>query len=252
MNFDPVVLIWLVIRYFRCFVFVQEHSHFKGYRGIIEYFKFMDMEEHVLGTFRQVARNIITYLQRIRSMPAEDNHGNITWELPSSLILGTDALRSMVSSDELHRYLGLRFIAEDIQSKISSNVLNSIGVSRISVDQLIELAKAILNNYNNRYLPKDDTSIDQASKAVIRNSNELHRWIGQWFAVLFTTLQEDCDYSEETMETIRALKLFALCDGSLVSLQDEVVFFAVDSNAKSRKGMILIRKSSVYWREQNL
>ena len=45
------------------------HPHFTGLQGIISYFRFMDLEDHVLGDFKQVAHNVIKCLQRKPCVP---------------------------------------------------------------------------------------------------------------------------------------------------------------------------------------
>ena len=52
--------------------------------------------------------------------------------------------------------------------------------------------------------------------------------------VVYKSMQENCDYSEKTLDLIKSLKIFALCDGSLVSLNERIVFFPVE-NVKGPK-----------------
>lgn len=241
-----------------------------GLQGVVEYFKFLDMEDHVLGSFKQVARNIITCVKREPCMPAADhdlinNHAERKWSLPSALVYGCDSLRSTIPPKMLFKYLGLNFVSAEIQQDVPFHVLESLGVSKLSIEQLVDIAKAVLKDFHqgstgettstkevDRTAELDrrsghctKTSTSESGQCIETSMSEggkiteLHRWIGQWFVVLYKTLQDSCDYSDGTMSLVRSLKMFPLCDGSIVSLQGEVVFFPVDCNTKTRKGKYL-------------
>lgn len=174
------------------------------------------MEDHVLGTFKQVARNIITCVQREPCMPAND-HGK--WSLPAALVYGCDLMRSTVPTDMLAKYLGLDYVSKEIQSQVPWHILETLGVSKLSVEQLVDIARSVLKE-------AQDTS----------SNMELRGWAGKWLAIVYKTLQETCDYSTDTIKLVRSLCIFPLCDGSFVSLEKDVVFFPVDTNTKTRKG----------------
>lgn len=86
------------------------------------------------------------------------------------------------------------------------------------------------------YLEDDDKS----HKKKDHDNNLI--WIGEWFGVVFSTLQETCNFSEDTLDLIRSLKIFVLCDGSFVSLKEQTVFFPIEAdmvkNKKSSKWKI--------------
>lgn len=84
----------------------------------------------------------------------------------------------------------------------------------------------------NYYLEDDENS--HTKKKVERDNNLI--WIGEWFGVVFSTLQETCDFTEDTLDLIRSLKIFVLCDGSFVSLKEQTVFFPIEADmVKSKK-----------------
>jgi len=63
------------------------------------------------------------------------------------------------------------------------------------------------------------------------NSDDDHRqlfhWIGNWMSVVATILQDQCDFSDTTRDTLRSLKMIPTTDDSLVSLDEKTVFFPV-------------------------
>ena len=83
------------------------HPHFTGLEGIISYFRFMDLEDHVLGDFKQVAHNVIKCLQRKPCVPYtstpvddekddgakkgetkdEETKDEVVWSLPSTCVV---------------------------------------------------------------------------------------------------------------------------------------------------------------------
>jgi len=73
------------------------HPHFTGLQGVIEYFHFMDLEDQVLGVFKQVAHNVIKCLQREPCMPyedqsKEDEKGRLQWVVPSATVVSIIAM----------------------------------------------------------------------------------------------------------------------------------------------------------------
>ena len=64
----------------------------------------------------------------------------------------------------------------------------------------------------------------------------MHGWLGRWMHMTYKTLQEDCDCSQQTLNTLKSLSIFALSDGTLASLDKSVVFFPMDNNVKHKKG----------------
>ena len=81
----------------------------------------------------------------------------------------------------------------------------------------------------------EDDENSHAKKKKEERDNDLI-WIGEWFGVVFSTLQETCDFTEDTLNLIRSLKIFVLCDGSFVSLKEQTVFFPIEADmVKSKK-----------------
>ena len=91
--------------------------------GVIAYFKFMDLEDHVLGIFKQVARQILKGLQREPCLPVQDDKKKseeaYKWAVPNSVVMSKSDSQSVISSSMLHKHLGLHYIHKDIQNNIS-------------------------------------------------------------------------------------------------------------------------------------
>lgn len=51
------------------FILLQNHAHFPGLEGVLEFFRFMDLDDHILGVFRQVQSNVLKKLQQERCLP---------------------------------------------------------------------------------------------------------------------------------------------------------------------------------------
>lgn len=208
---------------------LQGHSYFSKLQGVIDYFKFMDVEDHVLGVFKQVGRNIIKSLQRESCLPIDLGSATKSrrskayqWMIPSSVILSQKETKDVIDPDILSEHLGLHYVHEDVQKKISSHILKVLGVSKISIDQLVEVSRALVRQFNERQV----FTTEQVTK--------MHSWIGQWLHVIYKTLQENCDCSQQTLNVLKSLHVFALSDGKLVSLNDTIVFFPVENQNKNK------------------
>ena len=152
--------------------------------------------------------------------------------------MGSDEQRKKIPSQMLMQTLGLNFVAEELQNNVKESILDSLGVNKMSVDQLVDIAKAYIT---------DEFGIEKIKNLSEEERQSCLDWVGEWFSMLFTTLQNNCDFAEQTLSVVRGLPIFALCDGSFVSLNEETVFFQVDSDATTkRKGIsCLFHRSQV-------
>jgi len=129
----------------------------------------------------------------------------------------------------LMQTLGLNFVADELQNKVKESILDSLGVTKMSVEQLVEIAKAYIT---------EEFGVEKIQKLSEEDRQTAMDWVGEWFSMLFTTLQNNCDFAEQTLSVVRSLPIFALCDGSFVSLSEETVFFQVDVDTSTkRKGI---------------
>ena len=55
--------------------------------------------------------------------------------------------------------------------------------------------------------------------------------IGHWLCLLFNTLQDACDCTEESLNKVKELQMFPLSDGTYVSLINTVVFLPLQDNS---------------------
>ena len=194
----------------------------------------MDVEDNVLGVFKQVGRNIIKSLQRECCLPVDMTTGRTgsrrnketeyQWMIPSSVIVSQSKNKDVVSPEILKEHLGLYYVHGDVQQKISSYTLKILGVSNLSLDQLVEISKALIRQFNEQ---------DVISS---KNVKQMHAWIGQWMHLVYKTLQQTCDCSQQTLDMLKALNIFALSDGTLVSLDNVVVFFPMENQSERGKG----------------
>ena len=175
----------------------------------------MDLEDHVLGTFKHVGRNIIKCLQREACLPIESlNKDNYDWSIPSSVVVSQLENRKVIPPEMLEKYLGLHYVHNKIQLKIPPSVLKLLGVGKLSLDQLVEIAKSNVRQFSEKE----------------HQSSENIAWIGYWLSLVYTTLQQNYDCSQKTLEMLQSLNIFVLSDGTVVSLTNSVVFFPLDGN----------------------
>ncbi|XP_047129806.1 uncharacterized protein LOC100210255 isoform X1 [Hydra vulgaris] len=220
----------LVVEAFHCF---KKHHHFTGLDGVIKYLKFMDLEDHVLGVFKQVSHQIIKSLQREACLPAMSKDCNaypqmpITWVVPSCIINPQENVLKVISQEMLQEKLGLYYLNKDVNTVISKRMLISLGVNEMTLELLLEICRLIVHQFNS--LPQNK----QDCKAF-------YQWIGQWLHTVYLRLQDQCDCSEKTFNILRSLYIYPMSDRSLKSLNGHVVFFPVSDNNK-----IIFNKKSV-------
>ena len=197
--------------------FFQNHPHFSGLNGAITFFKFMEHQDHILGIFKRVQTDILRKLQQVDCLPVYNETGEsaLEWAMPSTIIMSkqsnNSSERSVITSQMLKDFLNLTYIHPEFTRKevpVSEEVLQALGVSQLSLAQLVEVLKR---------------HISQASQ----HDSELFTWIGQWMNVVSKMLQEQCDFSEATKEMLQSLKMVPDNKNELVSLAEKVVFFPV-------------------------
>lgn len=196
----------------------------------------MELEGHVLGIFKQVARNIIKSLQKEKCLPINEvdqkrveSEGmevgsyEYYWGIPSSLVFSKPSLVKMISQSLLQTTLGLSYLHEEVIKRVHHNVLLSLGVNEVSIDHLLDIMKSFLLN------------LHKNKPATIEAIKNMNAWIGRWLCLLFNTLQESYDCTEESLDKVKDLQVFPLSDGTYVSLKDTVVFLPVEDENVSRK-----------------
>ena len=189
----------------------------------------MELEGHVLGIFKQVARNIIKSLQKEECLPINKVDQKIVesegmqvgsheyyWGIPSSLVLSKSSLVKMISPSLLQTTLGLSYLHEEVIKKVDRSVLLSLGVNEVSIDQLLDITKSFLQN------------LHKNKSATIEAIKNMNAWVGRWLCLLFNTLQEAYDCTDESLDKVKNLQMFPLSDGTYVSLKDTVVFLPVE------------------------
>ena len=199
--------------------------------GLIHFFKFIEFEGHVIGVFKQVAKDVIKSLQKEKCLPVNEvQHENAEsntskgltreyqWRIPSSLIMTKSALVKLIPSDLLQKSLGLCYLDSEVSKRVGHAVLKSLGVNEVTIDHLIDIAKSFLSD-----LHKTRIHSNEALK-------KLNASIGHWLCLLFNTLQDACDCTEESLNKVKELQMFPLSDGTCVSLINTVVFLPLQNN----------------------
>jgi len=69
----------------------------------------------------------------------------LTWKLPSQLIVSNDAqLQDVIPSSVLRDKLGLDYLHPDVADIMSPTLITSLGVQKISLQHLIEIHRSML------------------------------------------------------------------------------------------------------------
>ena len=98
-------------------------------------------------------------------------------------------------------------------------MLKSLGVNEVTIDKLIDIAKSfLLDLHKNK---------PQSTEAM----RKINTYIGRWLCLLFNTLQEACDCTEESLNKVKELQMFPLSDGTYVSVIGTVVFLPLKDNS---------------------
>ncbi|XP_065672427.1 uncharacterized protein LOC100210004 isoform X4 [Hydra vulgaris] len=194
------------------------HQYFKGLEGVIEYLKFMDLEDNVFGVFKQVSQQMIKSLQREACLPVIpkniENDKVLSWVIPKHIVFSQQEIYKVISPEILQEKLGLYYLNNDIDCAASKRVLTSLGVCELKFEQLIEVCKLVVQEFN-------------SSSQQIKNPDKIQQWIGKWLHLVYTSLQNSCDCSQKTFDIIRSLHIFPLTNGSIMSLKENVAFFPV-------------------------
>lgn len=181
----------------------------------------MEHQDHILGIFKRVQTDILRKLQQVDCLPVYQHDGEsgeptLAWAMPSTVIISkqaktSDGGRNVITPHMLKEFLNLTYLHPEFTQKeiaVSEDVLQALGVSQLSLSQLVEVLKR---------------HIAQAS----HHDAELFSWIGNWMNIVSNMLQEQCDFSDETKEMLQSLKMVPDNNNELVSLAEKVVFFPV-------------------------
>ncbi|XP_047140685.1 uncharacterized protein LOC100210004 isoform X2 [Hydra vulgaris] len=193
------------------------HQYFKGLEGVIEYLKFMDLEDNVSGVFKQVSQQMIKSLQREACLPViPRNIENIlNWVIPKHIVFSQQEIYKVISPEILQEKLGLYYLNNDIDCTALKRVLTSLGVCELNFEQLIEVCKLVVQEFS-------------SSSQQIKNPDKMQQWIGKWLHLVYTSLQNSCDCSKKTFDIIRSLHIFPMTNGSMMSLKENDAFFPVN------------------------
>ena len=181
----------------------------------------MEHQDHILGIFKRVQTDILRKLQQVDCLPvyhhdSESGEPTLAWAMPSTVIMSkqakiNDGGRHVITPHMLKEFLNLTYLHPEFMQKeiaVSEDVLQALGVSQLSLPQLVEVLKR---------------HIAQAP----HHDAELFSWIGNWMNIVSSMLQEQCDFSDETKEMLQSLKMVPDNKNELVSLAEKVVFFPV-------------------------
>ncbi|XP_066912062.1 uncharacterized protein [Clytia hemisphaerica] len=193
----------------------KNHSYFDGLEGVITFFKFLEHQDHILGIFKRVQTEILRRLQQIECLPVL--HGEITsWALPSNVVTSKYDNSDVITSQMLKEFLGLTYIHPAFKkSELNEQVLQSLGVSQLSLPQLVEMMKRNITSST--------------------HDGRLYEWIGRWMCSVATLLRDECDFSDDTRDLLRTLKMVPINNGTLASLDENVIFFPVDDHSFLQK-----------------
>ena len=82
---------------------------------------------------------------------------DVSWMLPSQVVLSKDSLvREVISPDLLKEILGLHYLHEEVATSLNPALLDSLGIQTLGISHLIEFGKVwvtkVQENKEGRYM----------------------------------------------------------------------------------------------------
>ena len=111
----------------------------------------MDLEDHVIGVFKQVSQQIIKCLQReacLPVMPRDKKEEHACWVIPSFIVYSQEQILKVISPDMLEQKLGLYYLNTNIGSTVSKRVLAALGVCELKLEQLLEICNLVVQQFS--------------------------------------------------------------------------------------------------------
>ncbi|XP_074643214.1 uncharacterized protein LOC141900295 isoform X2 [Tubulanus polymorphus] len=193
-------------------------------RAVMRYLQFVPLEEEIVDPFfHPLATQIHQKLRGRPCLPTQPNaNQEIEWKLPSQMVICPDLLvHEVITPTLLLQHLGLSYLHADVSSLISSAMLLSLGVQMLSSQHILDIGKSIAQQWEKKDSFTEDDIVSLA----------------KWLVCIHRSLDEFQDNST-ILNQIRAMKIFPLTCGRLISLASGTVFFpqmaGKDSNAKSK------------------
>ena len=89
-------------------------------------------------------------------------------EIPYFLQFCTEDLRKIVPPKILLKNLGLNFAVKELQNNVNESISESLGVSKMSVEQLVNIVKAFLNDIHERAESGEEILVSEWVKKEFR------------------------------------------------------------------------------------
>ncbi|RUS70891.1 hypothetical protein EGW08_021345 [Elysia chlorotica] len=163
----------------------KKRPDFTPLEALIQYLRFVPLEEEVVDFFKPVTTHILAQLRACKCMPVlnADKKG-MSWKLPSQCVFVRDSLvQEVVSSELLRHHLGLHYLHPELSSVLDQPLADVLGVQGLNTSHLLEIGGFISQNWSGQGNP------DQVME------------IAKWLACVYRSL----DDFEENAHVIEAL-----------------------------------------------
>ena len=176
--------------------------------AVSHFFQYVPHEDEILDFFRPVAMSILNLLKAQPCLLSEA----LQWRIPSHLVICNDALiREVITSSMLHSHFGFDYLHHDVETSVSSNMLQVLGIQTITTQHLIEVGKSIIKDLNST---KDyEAGISRLSK---------------WLLCVYKSLDE-FGKNEDILSSLKSLPMIPLVSRQVVSAKSETIFFPLST-----------------------
>lgn len=122
------------------------------------------------------------------------------WLEPSKIFRATDEIRSLITNDDLKIFFDKEYISTAVKNNADNKVLELLGISSLSVDNLIE---------------------------CLKNTEWLANQTDEWFIELYSYFEKQ-SLGKQRLERIKKLKIIKLTNNELASPAEQKIFFPLN------------------------
>ncbi|XP_078082199.1 uncharacterized protein LOC144502066 [Mustelus asterias] len=190
----------------------SNHPSFKGLQGLCHFLQFVPLSDEILDFFQPVAGQIIQLLKAKTCLPTvEDKDGRIEYRLPSQTAITHDMLvQEVITPELLQKHLNLAYLNPVLQSALNPALVSALGIHKLISSDIIAITKAIAKEVAETNSVLNDDYMKKIAKLLVCN---------------YRSLEQEYGNSDQLLEDLKSVPIVPLADGSMVSLNDQAIFF---------------------------
>ncbi|XP_072339919.1 uncharacterized protein [Scyliorhinus torazame] len=190
----------------------NNHPGFKGLQGLCHFLQFIPLPDEILDFFQPVAGQIIQLLKAKNCLPTvADKDGRTEYRLPTQTAITHDMLvQEVITPERLQKHLNLAYLNPVLQSALNPALVSALGIHKLSSSDIIAITKAIAKEVAETNPEFNDDYMKKIAKLLVCN---------------YRSLDQEYGNTEQLLEDLKSIPIIPLADGSMVSLNDQAVFF---------------------------